>query len=158
MRRRMMRVQAAQQAAAAPGAPPAAPPETYILLGGDDGSPPIKLKESDGKRIQEETEQAPEDLEDADLAEAMQELGIQSQPLTDADRKQLGLPPAGGAPAATPSAASTAPPAAAAAPAPPAPAGPPSVEAQLQQLANLRDKGLITPEDYEAKKKQILGL
>lgn len=30
--------------------------------------------------------------------------------------------------------------------------------AQLQQLAQLKDQGLITQEDFDAKKKQILGL
>jgi hypothetical protein len=28
----------------------------------------------------------------------------------------------------------------------------------LEKLANLRDKGIITPDEFEAKKKQILGL
>jgi hypothetical protein len=30
--------------------------------------------------------------------------------------------------------------------------------AQLEKLAGLRDKGVITPEDFEAKKKQLLGI
>lgn len=30
--------------------------------------------------------------------------------------------------------------------------------AELQQLAALRDQGILTPEEFEAKKKQILGL
>ena len=30
--------------------------------------------------------------------------------------------------------------------------------AQLEKLADLRDKGVITPEDFEAKKKQLLGI
>jgi hypothetical protein len=46
-----------------------------------------------------------------------------------------------------------APPAAAA----PAPAAP-SYTAELAQLAQLRDQGVITAEDFEAKKKQILGI
>jgi hypothetical protein len=29
---------------------------------------------------------------------------------------------------------------------------------QLEKLAELRDKGVITPEDFEAKKKQLLGV
>lgn len=45
---------------------------------------------------------------------------------------------------------------AAAAPAP-APAESPEV-AELQQLATLRDQGILTPEEFEAKKKQILGI
>lgn len=30
--------------------------------------------------------------------------------------------------------------------------------AQLQQLAQLRDQGILTPEEFDAKKKQILGI
>ena len=42
------------------------------------------------------------------------------------------------------------------------PTPPPPAEAdymaELEQLAKLRDDGIITAEDYEAKKKQILGI
>lgn len=43
---------------------------------------------------------------------------------------------------------------------PPQPAAPaqPDVAAQLEELAGLRDKGVITPEDFDAKKKQLLGI
>ena len=30
--------------------------------------------------------------------------------------------------------------------------------AELQELAKLRDSGIISPEEFEAKKKQILGI
>jgi hypothetical protein len=41
-----------------------------------------------------------------------------------------------------------------------APAAPPAQDytAELEKLAGLRDKGVITPEDFEAKKNQLLGL
>jgi hypothetical protein len=44
--------------------------------------------------------------------------------------------------------------------APPAPAAEaePEYMAELEQLAKLRDQGIISPEEFEAKKKQILGL
>ena len=46
-----------------------------------------------------------------------------------------------------------------AAPAPaPAAAAEPNYMAELEQLANLRDQGILSPEEFEAKKKQILGL
>jgi hypothetical protein len=45
--------------------------------------------------------------------------------------------------------------AAAAAPAAPAE---PDYAAELQQLANLKAQGIITDEEFEAKKKQILGI
>ena len=34
----------------------------------------------------------------------------------------------------------------------------PSYAAELEQLARLRDQGVITADDFEAKKKQILGI
>jgi hypothetical protein len=49
---------------------------------------------------------------------------------------------------------------AAAAPPPqaPAPASAPDYTAELQRLAELRDQGVISAEDFEAKKKQLLGI
>jgi hypothetical protein len=45
------------------------------------------------------------------------------------------------------------------APAAPAPApAAPDYTAELEQLAKLRDAGVITAEDFEAKKKQLLGI
>lgn len=40
----------------------------------------------------------------------------------------------------------------------PAPASADDSVAQLQQLAALRDQGILTEEEFEAKKKQILGI
>ena len=34
----------------------------------------------------------------------------------------------------------------------------PDYAAELEKLAQLRDSGVITPEDFEAKKKQLLGI
>jgi hypothetical protein len=50
--------------------------------------------------------------------------------------------------------AQQAPPAAAPAPA----AAAPDYAGELEQLAKLRDQGVITAEDFEAKKKQLLGI
>jgi Short C-terminal domain len=44
-----------------------------------------------------------------------------------------------------------------ASPAPPAPSAP-DYTAELERLAQLRDQGVITAEDFEAKKKQLLGI
>jgi Short C-terminal domain len=50
-------------------------------------------------------------------------------------------------------------PAEAAAPAPAAAAAPePEYVAELERLSQLKDKGVITDEEFEAKKKQILGI
>jgi hypothetical protein len=42
--------------------------------------------------------------------------------------------------------------------APAAPVAAPDPLAQIQQLGTLRDQGLITPEEFDAKKAQLLGL
>jgi predicted Zn-dependent peptidase len=42
--------------------------------------------------------------------------------------------------------------------APPAPAAAPDYAAELEQLAQLKAQGIITEEEFEAKKKQILGI
>lgn len=62
-------------------------------------------------------------------------------------------------PAAAPAPAVAPPPAAAPAPdaAPPA-ADVPAYMAELEQLASLRDAGILTDEEFEAKKRKILGL
>jgi hypothetical protein len=36
--------------------------------------------------------------------------------------------------------------------------GAPDYTAELERLAHLRDQGVITAEDFEAKKKQLLGI
>jgi hypothetical protein len=42
---------------------------------------------------------------------------------------------------------------------PPAPAAAPQDDmAQIQQLATMKDQGLLTEEEFQAKKKQILGI
>jgi hypothetical protein len=41
---------------------------------------------------------------------------------------------------------------------PPAAATAPDYTAELERLAKLRDDGVITAEDFEAKKKQLLGI
>ena len=48
--------------------------------------------------------------------------------------------------------------AAAAAPAPPPAAAEPEYMEELQKLSQLKNAGIITPEEFEAKKRQILGI
>ena len=40
----------------------------------------------------------------------------------------------------------------------PAPAAAPDYVGELERLAQLRDQGIISDEDFEAKKKQLLGI
>jgi hypothetical protein len=58
------------------------------------------------------------------------------------------------------SSAQAPPPAAAPAPAAPAQAAPAQQDdmAEIQQLAAMKDQGILTEEEFQAKKKQILGI
>lgn len=116
----------------------------------------IKMKQADAQRIEAHTGKKPEDLTEEQLEAAIDELDIETQELTDADVAAI---EAAGPEDAAPTA--TAAPAAAAAPvapsAPPAPAAPDYIT-ELKRLAELRDMGIITADDFEAKKRQLLGL
>lgn len=100
-----------------------------------------KLSTKDVERIEEYTGAPVEELEDDELQGAMNDLGIQSQELDDQDKAALSQDSDQ----------------AAAQPAAPAPAQENYVE-ELEQLADLRDRGIITEDEFNAKKKDILGL
>jgi len=121
-----------------------------VLLAAGGTAAAVKLSQQDAQQIEQHTGLPPEQLEDNDLQVAMQELGIQSQPVTAEDQAALGAePPAGGPPGQAPAAAPPAAPA----------AGPQeSYLDQLERLADLRDRGILTEEEFQAKKKQVLGL
>ena len=117
----------------------------FVLLAAAGTAAAIKLSKQDSQRIEEHTGMPPEELEDEDLNQAMKELNIQSQPLTEEDQAALG----GAAPAEEGS------------PAPSAEASPASESSyleELEKLGELRDKGIITDAEFEAKKKELLGL
>jgi hypothetical protein len=119
-----------------------------VMLAAAGTASAIKLSKQDAQRIEEHTGMPPEQLEDEDLNQAMQELNIQSQPLTP--EEQAALAQQEGAQPVAP----TQPPAY-----PPAAAVPQKDYIdEIQQLAGLRDRGIITTEEFEAKKKQLLGL
>ncbi len=109
----------------------------FVLLAAGGTYAAVKLSQQDAQRIEQHTGLPPEELEDADLEQAMQELNIQSQPMTPEDQAALGQ---SAEPAAAPSASE------------------PSYLEELEKLADLRDKGIITEEEFEAKKKELLGL
>jgi histidinol phosphatase-like PHP family hydrolase len=107
----------------------------------------------------EHTGSSVEELTEEELIAAMQDLGIQSIDLTDEDKAALaaggGQEAAGGATVTYEGEAQVAP-----APAP-APAPPPAEASyieELQKLAGLRDQGIISEEEFAAKKAQLLGL
>jgi ribosomal protein L12E/L44/L45/RPP1/RPP2 len=114
-----------------------------VLLAVGGTATAIKLSQQDAQRIEQHTGASVEELEDQELTSAMQELGIQSAALTPADKAALSAAPPvedGEAAASQPA------------------ANQPSYIEELQKLAGLRDQGIITDEEFEAKKKQLLGL
>ena len=127
----------------------------FVLLAGAGTAAAIKLSQKDAEKIEEHTGTSADELTEEELVAAMQELGIQSIELTDDDKATIANE-SGGAP---PAAEST-PPAAPSEPAPPsAPTEPEgSYMDELERLASLRDQGVINEEDFEAKKRQLLGL
>ena len=115
----------------------------FVVLAASGTYAAVKLSQQDAQRIEEHTGQPPDQLEDQDLEQAMQELNIQSAPLTDEDQAALGAAPAPAAPAPA---------------APPPASSAPSYLEELEKLGELRDKGIITDAEFEAKKKELLGL
>jgi hypothetical protein len=113
-----------------------------VLLAAGGTAAAVKLSQKDAQQIEQHTGVPPEQLEDDELHSAMQELGNQSQPLTAQDQAALGVAPP------------------ARAPPPQAPAAAPQASClqEIEQLAGLRDKGILTEEEFQAKKKQLLGL
>lgn len=110
----------------------------------------IKLSQQDAQRIETHTGQKPEDLSEEQLEAAINDLDIETQELTDAEVAEIesaDAEPEAAAPQAAPVAAPS-----------PAPAGQSDYITELKRLAELRDMGIVTPEEFEAKKKQLLGL
>jgi hypothetical protein len=109
----------------------------FVVLAASGAYAAVKLSQKDAQRIEEHTGLPPDQLEDQDLQDAMQELNIQSQPLDEEDQAALESSPATAAPA---------------------PASETSYLEELEKLGELRDKGIITDAEFEAKKKDLLGL
>ena len=109
----------------------------------------IKLSQQDAQRIETHTGQKPEDLSEEQLEAAINELDIETHELTDAE--VAAIESADAEPSA-PAAQETPP---AAQPTQPAQA---DYITELKRLAELRDMGIVTADEFEAKKKQLLGL
>jgi hypothetical protein len=129
-----------------------------LLAVGGTAAGAVKLSQKDAQRIEEHAGASVEELSEEELVAAMQELGIQSIELDENDQAIIAKETGQDAPAPP----STAPVAEAQ-----APAAEPEVAAatpeqsyldELERLASLRDQGIISDEDFEAKKKQLLGL
>lgn len=113
-----------------------------VILGVGYGA--YKLTQSQVQQVEQHTGKKAEDLSEEELEGAMDELGIQPQEPTDEEIAMLEAEDeAGGQPA-------------------PQATSPGKAEEsyldELERLASLRDQGIITQEEFDAKKKQLLGL
>lgn len=115
-----------------------------VLVGA--GTAAYKMSHKDVEQIEQHTGKPAEDLSEEEMTQAMDELGIESQEISDSDMAALEAADdaanAGAAPAqAAPAAAQQA-----------------SYLDELEQLAGLHAKGILTDEEFNAKKQQLLGL
>ena len=108
-----------------------------LLVGGLVAFGTYKMSTRDADRVKEHTGTDPEELTDEELAQAMDQLGIDKQQVTAADQE---IEAPGGA--TTPAAAT----------------GDSGYTDELQKLADLNKAGILTDEEFAAKKAQILGL
>ena len=104
-----------------------------LLVGGLLAFGIYKMSKRDADRIEEHTGKAPEDMTDAELEQAMDELNIEKQYRDASDREYVDTQSQGRA-------------------------GDVSYLDELERLGQLRDDGIITEEEFRAKKKQVLGL
>jgi hypothetical protein len=121
-----------------------------VLLAAGGTAAAMKLTQRDADRIEQHTGASVEELTEEELVAAMQDLGIKSIELDEND--QAIIESQGGMAPSAPAQAAPAPVAGQAAEAAP------SYLDELEKLADLRDRGIISDEDFEAKKRQLLGL
>ena len=105
-----------------------------LLVGGLVAFGAYKMSKRDAQRVEEHTGKAPEDMTDEELERAMDELNIEKQYRDDSDQEYVEDAPAQEE------------------------TGEPSYLDELERLSQLKDEGVITEEDFAAKKKQLLGL
>jgi hypothetical protein len=99
-----------------------------LLVGGLVAFGAYKMSSKDADRIKQDSGKDPEEMTDEELEASMAKLGIEKQYRDEADVEAA------------------------------APIGVASVADDLEALAELRDKGILTEEEFTAKKKQILGI
>jgi len=104
-----------------------------VLVGGLVAFGVYKMSTRDAERIEQHTGIPPEEMTDAELEQAMDDLGIEQQRRDASDVE-------GGEPAT------------------PATGGAPSYIDELERLGRLKDEGILTEDEFEAKKRQIMGL
>jgi hypothetical protein len=106
-----------------------------------------KMSKKDAQRIEEHTGTSPEEMSDEELEKAMAELNIEKQYRDESDQE---VPAAQGAAAQGSAAQGSA--------AQGAGEEEPSYLDELERLSKMRDQGVITDDEFAAKKKQLLGL
>jgi hypothetical protein len=126
-----------------------------VLLAAGGTAAAMKLTQKDARRIEEHTGASIEELTEEELVAAMREMGIKSIELDDNDRAIVAgeedqaamATPQGGTleTAPVPGVVTVSEPE-------------PSYLDELERLADLRDRGIISEDDFEAKKGQLLGL
>lgn len=105
-----------------------------MLVGGLVGFGVYKMTSSQAKQVEQHSGVPPEEMTDEELSQSMDELGIPKQKI-DADDQEAAAGGGTASPGATTDWAD-----------------------EITKLAELRDNGVLTDEEFEAKKKQILGL
>jgi len=121
-----------------------------VLLAVGGTAAAIKLSQKDAQQIEEHTGASVEELSDEELTTAMSDLGIQSAELTAEDKATLANQPPLEDDEPQPTAQAAAPSAST--------GTDPDYLAELKQLAEPNQQGIISDEEFEAKKKQLLGL
>lgn len=114
-----------------------------VLLAAGGTYAAIKLSQTDADRIEQSTGIPPEEMTEEELVQAMDNLGIKSMELTDDDQAIIERESSQAGPADQEE---------------PQAGGGEDYLAELEKLADLRDRGIITEEEFEAKKKSILGI
>jgi len=92
------------------------------------------LSKKDVEKVEEHTGKPAEELSDEELEQAMGDLGIEGQEMTDEELDYVDEQD------------------------PEQDPGQDDYIAELERLAQLKDQGIITEEEFEAKKKQLLDL
>jgi hypothetical protein len=103
-----------------------------LLVGGLLAFGAYKLSKRDADRIQQDTGTNPEDMTDEELESSMDRLGIEKQYRDAADQEQTAA-------------------------AAPADDGMSSVIDDLERLAKLNSEGVLTDEEFAAKKRELLN-
>ena len=107
-----------------------------LLVGGLIAFGAYKMSKKDAQRIEEHTGKDPEEMSDQELEKAMDDLKIEKQYRDDSDQEVVEEAPAKAGQDTDES----------------------SYVDELEKLAKLKDEGVISEDDYNAKKKQLLGL